>query len=68
MPMRSRQKSGAQVRGDVLQTVVASHAATLLEPDLAGRQVELVVHHQYLRWRDLVELARAPEPPDRSGS
>ena len=45
----------AEVRDDVLQSVVAGRAAAALQLDTARRQVELVVHDQDLVRQDLVE-------------
>ena len=56
MPMRRRQKSlRAEMRDDVLQPVVPAVAAAQLELGAARRQVEFVVHHQYLVRQYLVK-------------
>ncbi len=65
MPMRSRQKSGPELRGDVLQAVVSGDAAALLQPRGAGREIELVVHDQDLVGGDLVERRQRAAPPGR---
>src|SRR5471032_2061780 len=52
----------AERGGDVLQAVVAARRAALLQPRDAGHQIELVVHHQHLVGRDLVETR---QPADR---
>jgi hypothetical protein len=44
-----------QVRGDVLQPVVAAAAAAELQLHGAGRQIELVVRDEDLIWQDLEE-------------
>src|SRR5258706_95882 len=45
----------AETLRDVLQAVVAGDAAALLHPRHAGREVDLVVHHQHLFGLDLEE-------------
>src|SRR5882672_7544019 len=45
----------AELGGDVLQAVVAGHAAAELELRRPRRKVELVVHHQHLLREHLVE-------------
>src|SRR5207244_2472230 len=49
---------GADRPADRAQPVVAALAAAELEPDLPGRDVELVVHHDQGGRLDLVELAQ----------
>ena len=52
------------LRGDdVAQAVVSAVAAGLLEPHRAARQIDLVVRHQHLRRRDLVETQHARNRP-----
>src|SRR5690606_32589469 len=46
---------GVEVGGSVLQSVVAAEAAAELQPQLAGRDVELVVHDEDLGGLDAVE-------------
>ena len=68
MPRRRRQKSAAaELRLDVLQAVVAGVAAAELELDLAGQQVELVVHHQDLLAAAILKkrASAATDLPDR---
>ena len=38
--------TGTQFREDIAQTIVPSMAAALLDPDRAGRQIKIIVHHQ----------------------
>src|SRR5471030_2989407 len=52
----------AERGGDVLQAIVPTGRAALFEARDAGHQIELVVHHQHLVGRDLVE---ARQPADR---
>jgi hypothetical protein len=46
---------GAEMRGDVLEAVVTAQAATELEPHLARRDVEFVMHHQHFGRLDAIE-------------
>ena len=46
-------------RDDVAQAVVSAVTAGFLEPDRAARQIDLVVRHQHLRRRQLVETQHA---------
>ena len=58
MPMPHAAKLLADVRLDRLQALVAGGAAAGLHPELSGRQVELVVDHDHVAGRELVEAHR----------
>jgi hypothetical protein len=52
---------GAQMRDDVLQAIVSAVAAAQLEFCATRGQIKLIMHHQYLRRLDFVELCHGTD-------
>ena len=48
----------AHMRGDRAQAIVSGVAAAELYPQLARREIEFVMQHEYVGERDLVETRR----------
>jgi len=50
----------AKVADQVAQTIMATVTATFFEPDHPGRQIQLIVHHEYLLKRYFKKLRQGP--------
>jgi hypothetical protein len=50
-----------QMRSDVFQTIVPTHAATELEAQLTGWDIELVMHHQNFSWLDAMKSCKGAD-------